>query len=256
MSDDSRSITILVHGESKVGKSTFAVTAPYPRLLLDVEGGYKFLPIVKRMWDPKTEPTPPVADGTWDTTVVRIHDYQTFQAAMNALMSGQHQFKSVIIDSISELQEKLMRQISGNEQMQQREWGELLRSMGETLRSLRDLTDHPYNPLSAVVLVAMTKQNATTGKYHPYLQGQIATTIPYLYDITGAIVVSSKMNPDPTQPPIKYREMLVESTPQWEAGERVQGRLGSSLVQGDLNISTILDKIYGPVVTAPAAEAN
>ena len=45
MSEVQRSLTIMVYGESKVGKSTFAVTAPYPRLMLDVEGGHRFLPI-------------------------------------------------------------------------------------------------------------------------------------------------------------------------------------------------------------------
>jgi hypothetical protein len=43
MSQVHRSLTLMVYGESKVGKSTFAVTAPYPRLMLDVEGGHRFL---------------------------------------------------------------------------------------------------------------------------------------------------------------------------------------------------------------------
>ena len=57
----------MVYGESKVGKSTFAVTAPYPRLMLDVEGGHRFLPIVVKYWDPLRE-EPPIADGDRKST--------------------------------------------------------------------------------------------------------------------------------------------------------------------------------------------
>ena len=38
-----RSLSILVHGPSKAGKSTLGVTTPAPRLLLDVEGGARLV---------------------------------------------------------------------------------------------------------------------------------------------------------------------------------------------------------------------
>ena len=46
MSD--RALTVLVHGPSKAGKTTFANTAPYPRLLLDVESASRFLAVLER----------------------------------------------------------------------------------------------------------------------------------------------------------------------------------------------------------------
>ena len=76
MSEIQRSLTVMVYGESKVGKSSLAVTAPYPRLMLDVEGGHRFLPIIVKYWDPLRE-EPPIADGTWDTVVVTVRDYDT-----------------------------------------------------------------------------------------------------------------------------------------------------------------------------------
>ncbi len=76
MSEIQRSLTVMVYGESKVGKSSLAVTAPYPRLMLDVEGGHRFLPIVVKYWDPLRE-EPPLADGTWDTVVVTVRVYDT-----------------------------------------------------------------------------------------------------------------------------------------------------------------------------------
>src|SRR5688572_5136732 len=71
-----RALSVLVHGHSKVGKTTFAATAPYPRLLLDVEAASRFLPVVKTVWDPSQGP-PPAADGTWDTCIVYVRDYNT-----------------------------------------------------------------------------------------------------------------------------------------------------------------------------------
>jgi len=243
MSDVQRSLTIMVHGESKVGKSTFAVTAPYPRLMLDVEGGHRFLPINVRYWDPVRE-EPPVADGTWDTVVVQVRDYDVVMKAFQWLQSGKHQFRSLIIDSISELQVKCMDNIAGTEQMKMQQWGELLRHMGALLRDLRDLTMHPTQPLEAIVLTAMSRKGQD-GVYRPYLQGQLAIQAPYFYDILGAITVEQVPNPDPMQPPYKVRRMYVERTPEYEAGERVQGRLGKVVEQGDLGIERMLDMVFG-----------
>lgn len=243
MSEVQRSLTMMVYGESKVGKSTFAVTAPYPRLMLDVEGGHRFLPINVKYWDPIRE-EPPVADGTWDTCVVVVHDYDTVLKAYQWLQLGKHQFKSLIIDSISELQVKCMDSIAGTEAMKMQQWGELLRHMGALLRDLRDLTMHPTAPLEAVVLTAMAKIDKD-GRAHPYLQGQLAIQAPYFYDILGAISVESVPNPDPMQPPYKIRRMYVERTDKYEAGERVQGRLGSIVEQGDLGVERMLDLVFG-----------
>lgn len=238
-----RSLTLMVYGESKVGKSTFAVTAPYPRLMLDVEGGHRFLPINAKYWDPMNE-EPPTADGTWDTTVVQVRDYDTVLKAFQWLQSGKHQFKSLIIDSISELQVKCMDNIAGTEQMKMQQWGELLRHMGALLRDLRDLTMHPTQPLEAVVLTAMARKGQD-GVYRPYLQGQLATQAPYFYDVLGAITIEEFPNEDPLQPPHKARRMYVERTGQYEAGERVQGRLGSIVEQGNLGVENMLDMVFG-----------
>lgn len=219
--------------------------------MLDVEFGHKFLPLNVKYWDPKRE-EPPVADGTWDTCVVAVRDYDTVLKAYQYLHLGRHQFKSLIIDSISELQVKCVDAIAGGDQMKMQHWGELLRSMGNLLRDLRDLTMHPTNALEAIVLTAMSKENAE-GKMKAYLQGQLATQAPYFFDVLGYVRVEEWPNQDPTQPPHKLRRLYVEATDFAEAGERVQGRLGSIVEQGDLNIVTMLDKIYGPKTPIAAA---
>jgi hypothetical protein len=234
----------MIYGESKVGKSTFAVTAPYPRLMLDVEGGHRFLPIQVKYWDPLRE-EPPIADGSWDTVVVPVRDYDTVLKTYQWLQMGNHHFKSLIIDSISELQVKAMDSIAGNEQMKMQQWGELLRHMGSLLRDLRDLTMHPTTPLEAVVLTAMSRVTQD-GKHRPYLQGQLAIQAPYFYDILGALAVEEFPNPDPLGTPYRVRRMYVERTNEYEAGERVQGRLGAIVEQQNLSIEMMLDTIFGP----------
>lgn len=244
MSEVQRSLTMMVYGESKVGKSTFAVTAPYPRLMLDVEGGHRFLPINVKYWNPLSE-EPPVADGTWDTCVVVVHDYDTVLKAYQWLQAGQHHFKSLIIDSISELQVKLFDKIAGTEALKMQQWGEILRHMGSLLRDLRDLTMHPTAPLEAIVLTAMASPDKD-GRFHPYLQGQLKVQAPYFYDILGALAVEEIPNPDPMQLPYKVRRMYVERTNKYEAGERVQGRLGPVVEQENLGVERMLDLVFGP----------
>lgn len=239
-----RGLSILVHGETGAGKSSFAVTAPYPRLLLDIESGYRFLPIKTVKWDPLKD-APPVADGTWDTCVVVVHNYDTVLRVYEWLRSGQHQFRSLIIDSISELQVRFFDQIAGDEQLKMQQWGEVLRKMGGLLRNIRDLMTHPTNPLESVVLTAMSRRDAD-GVSRPYLQGQLAVMAPYLFDILGALAVETYPNPDPTQGPYTVRRMYVERTPKYEAKERVQGRLGKVIEQDNLNVDLMLDRIFGP----------
>lgn len=235
---------MMVYGPSKAGKSTLTATAPYPRLIIDVEGGARFLPIVPRVWDPQRE-APPVADGTWDTCIVHCNDYATLEATYKYLQLGQHQFKSVVIDSISELQDKLIKQLTGTEQMKMQTWGQLLRSLGDLLRNMRDLTMHPVNPLEAVILTAMQREGSD-GRMKPYLQGQIQVVAPYLFDILAYIRVEEYPHADPAQGTYKVRRLYVEATDFAEAGERVQGRLGSIIEQADLNVEKMLDKVYGP----------
>jgi hypothetical protein len=61
----SRALSILVHADTKTGKSTFAATCPKPMLLLDAEAAYRFLPGTKVFWNPMTD-APPQYDGTWE----------------------------------------------------------------------------------------------------------------------------------------------------------------------------------------------
>jgi hypothetical protein len=226
--------------------STLAVTAPYPRLMVDAEGGHKFLSIVPKYWDPARE-APPEADGTWDTCVVQATAFDDMLRTYQWLQTGKHQFASLIVDSISELQVKAIEQLSGREQMQMQSWGALLRTTTGLMRDLRDLTMLPVNPLRAVVLTAMTSDKG--GMKRPYLQGQSSVTAPYLFDVTGYLVVDEFPNPDPTQPPIRLRRLHIAPSHEYMAGERVGGRLGAVVEQENLSVEKMIDIVYGTTAT-------
>lgn len=235
-----KTLSLLVHGESKVGKSTLGNSAPAPRLIVDAEGGSKFLPGKKIVWDVRNE-APPTPDGTWDTCVVTVRNFQDVKSVYDWLNSGKHGFESLVIDSISEVQKRCIDDIAGTDQMTQQAWGSLLRAMEQLVRAMRDLTSHPTNPLKAVVLIAMTRE--INGKMRPFVQGALATTLPYFIDVVGYLEVVEYPDPaDPTQPPTKVRELVVSPHPRYEAGERVQGRLGDRVFHPD--VSRMLDTIY------------
>jgi hypothetical protein len=179
---------------------------------------------------------------------VSVRNYDAVLRSYQWLQSGKHPFKSVIIDSVSELQAKVLEQVAGREQIKTQQWGEILRHMAGFMRDLRDLTAHPTNPLTCVVMTCMSRD--LNGKMTPYLQGQAATIAPYITDLTGYLAIEEFPHPDPSQPPYKARRMYIVATPEAMAGERVGGRLGEVVEQDTLDMVKMIDKIFGPSTTA------
>lgn len=221
-------------------------------LLLDAESAYRFIPGRKTFWNPLTE-APPWSDGTWDICVVIVRDYMTLDKAVQWLMTGQHHFKSVGLDSISEVQKRFKDQIKeGNPDMDQQKWGRLLDGMEDLCRKLRDLTEHPTTPIEALVMTAMTENR--DGKWRPYVQGALRVTMPYFMDVIGYMHIYEHPNVDPMLPPTKYRRMIVEKNNQFEAGQRVGGLLGDAVYDPD--VITMINTVFPPVSLPPAQEVT
>lgn len=204
-------LSVLVHGPSKSGKSHLADTAPGLKLFLDAEGNTRWLKSKKVTWDPNNPP--PEADGSWETCIVRVRDFTTMGRTFQWLNSGKHPFNSVALDSISELQQRCVDAIRGDEAMRIQDYGELFRKVSQLVRSYRDLLDHPTNPLTCVVITAMTKQDAA-GVWHPYVQGQLATALPYYIDTIGYLADVTPEGGDFTNRLLTRKHML------YEAGDR------------------------------------
>jgi hypothetical protein len=225
-------INMIVFGPQKQGKSWLGDTTPAPRLILDAEGGSRFTPSRKIPWDPITQ-EPPQADGTWDTAIVYVRDYRTVDRAFEWLNSGKHPFRSVTLDSVSEIQQRAIDDIAGVNQMDQQAWGRLLRTISELIRRFRDLSTHPTNPLDAVVFIAMAVN--LDDKWRPFMQGQIKTTMPYYVDLCTYL---AKM---PLADGTMVRRLFIEPQPGFEIGERVGGCLGPYI--DDANVTDMLETV-------------
>lgn len=233
------SLSIMVHGVAKVGKTHFADTGPVPRLVLDAENGNRFTGSKKVQWDPNVS-APPEYDGSWETCVVYVRKCEDLVTACQWLESGAHPFKSVTLDSVSEVQQRCMDALVGEGKMSQQEWGDILRMLSVRLRKMRDLTMHPTNPVQVVTFLAMTRENK--GKNFPYVQGQLQTVLPYITDCTLYLYL------DVDAEGKVVRRALSSSHPQYEAGDRT-GRLPA--VIENPTIPALLTYVYGEQ-SAPA----
>lgn len=179
----SETLVAVVHGESGAGKSYFGGTVPTPALVLEAEGGSRFVKALKptRRWDPLTE-APPVDDGTFKSVFVDVLDWPTLDAAYRWLASGQHPFKSVILDSLTEAQKRLVDKVAGTEQPTLQDWGIIGRHFEDMVRKFRDLYRHPTNPLN-VLLLCLTHER--DNERRPFLKGQIELTLPAFVDVVA-----------------------------------------------------------------------
>lgn len=256
-----RSMSFVVHADTKVGKSTLCNTSPAPRLLIDAEAAYRYLPGTKIFWDPLVEPIPilgqgridpkidsPVYSVPWETCVVIVRQYAHMKQAADLLRYYAHPFVSVGIDSISEIQTKLKDQLTNyTGEMDRGKWGALLNDMTLLVRGLRDLTEHPDTPLQSLCLTAMTEDRS--GKWRPYVEGALKTRMPYWMDVLGYMYVATIPNPDPTQMPTSMRVLAVEAGPNYEAGNRIQETEFSHKLPaliGNATIPDLINSVFGP----------
>lgn len=209
---------------------------------MDVESASRFLPIRRVLWDPRDGSPPPIDDGTWDTCVVPTLSFATVEAAYKHLAHGQHPFRSFIIDSVSELQQRFIDGEFQRRQLQVQHWGDVFRQVGGLIKDIRDLTMHPTHPLECVVFTAVTVNDK--GKWSPWLQGQLKTLIPYYVDACVYLYVEHEYDEIQGES-TEVRRILTRPTDEYVAGERVGGRWPVVITRP--NISEMIDMVFGPL---------
>jgi len=185
----------LVHGDAGTGKSWLGASCPGPRLVLDAEGGSHFArqsqpdgttvrpPAVE--WNPMKDEPPSDLDPN-ASVFVRIRSMPELEQAFKWLESGQHPFRSVILDSLTDIQLTCRYKITSGQTQEKdvtdmRSWGKLLDQIIELCRQFRNLTDHPTNPLDAVLFIAGSE--FVDGHWQPQLQGGISRRIAGYFDL-------------------------------------------------------------------------
>lgn len=228
-------LSAVVHADSKVGKTWFSATMPGPRLYLDIESRAKFAPLGRRVtWEPQ-HPVP--ADVDEDTTVMckinEINGVTALDTVYQWLAAGQHPFKSLIFDSITELQKRYMDVIAGANAMQTQHWGELLRKVETSVRRMRDLADTTHIPPINVLFICGSDDRS--GIWRPMLQGALARTLPYHVDLFAYMATCV----DPTDPAVLTRQLHLQPTGNFAAGDGTD----------------ILSRAYGPAIVNPSFTA-
>lgn len=232
-------LSLLVHAESGAGKSWMAQTSPAPRLVLDAEGGGsrfarrvidgKAVRIKRVEWDPHSEPPP--AAGDWEACFVNVAKFDTLQRTFEWLNKGGHPFKSLVLDSLTEIQAVCKQSIrTGDEVMDTRMWGILLDRMTSVIKSFRDLRDHPTDPIETVVFLAIATEHSM--KYVPMVQGQLRDKLPGWVDVIGYLT------PTVLEDGSEERRMLIRPHDRYLAKDRTH----------------VLKEHYGAVIVNPDIE--
>jgi AAA domain len=243
-------LSFLIHGPAKAGKSSLAATTPAPRVILDAESGSAWVPGRTIWWDPLRQPPPPLGrhltagygqpsiTPDWESARVRVHDAQVVISTYQILASGRHPFNGLSMDSLTEVQQRLIDSRTGARQMELKDWGYLLRQVTHMTRQFRDLITNPVKPLWGICFIAGTEFDKAMGKWRPLLQGASQQFVPYFVDVLGYLGAT----PDGT------RQLLIGPHPQYETGERVGGRLPYSFPVSygrypGLNIETAIRQV-------------
>jgi hypothetical protein len=174
---------LLVYGEPGVGKTYFCATAQdsedtRPMLFLDVEGG---VVTIRKRKDIDVRPVRSIDD------VVQVQ---------NELFKDPSYYKTVVLDSLSELQRLDMRTIMKVEKATarnpeaidedvatQRAWGKSRERLSRIIRAYRDLPCHTI--MTALVGTEQEDKDSPVKLYYPSMPGKLRGEVPGYFDVVG-----------------------------------------------------------------------
>jgi len=176
--DRPSTINMLVYGDPGAGKTVFAGSADeVPELrrvvFIDIEGGTYSL----KAFHP-------------DVEVVRVETWLELQEVYDELHRGKHDYQTVVLDSLTEIQKfsmyNIMQDLIRTEPQRDpdipsmREWGKNIEQIRRFVRGFRDL---PVNTIFTAL--AKADRNPRTGitTKKPYLSGKLADEIAGFLDI-------------------------------------------------------------------------
>lgn len=160
-------VKAVIYGASGAWKTVFGATAPKP-IFASAEGGLLS-----------------VADK--NIQFVEIKSLKDLQELLIYLKTQKHDFETVVIDSITEINDIIKQDIEKRtgKWMQLQDWWELAKKIKAILRWFRDLDMH-------VIFLAQEVSESDEGvvtKIVPSLNGKAATEIAYFMDNVGYLMI-------------------------------------------------------------------
>lgn len=136
ISDLRKSLSMCIYGRSGSGKTTFAGSAPGPILYIDV----------------KDEGTASISDVK-GIKVFEVEDFSDFEEVYWYLVKNRTEFKTIVIDTVTQLQSLLVNEVGSRNKkrpgdwgsMTKRDWGDVASTLKEWLGNYRDLTREGMN---------------------------------------------------------------------------------------------------------------
>lgn len=225
-------LNFLIYGDSGAGKTTLAgsadeVPSMRPVLFIDVEGGTESL----RNTYPSVE-------------VLRVTTWREMQEVYNVLHSGRHEYSTVVLDSLTEIQKFNMYNVMADLIQDKphmdpdipgmREWGKNIEQLRRFVRGFRDLK---MNTIFTALVRTDKDPKTGTMSMKPSMSGKVADEVAAFLDIVLYYYVKQVGPSDSAE---FKRLLLCQKTEQQVAKDR-SGRL--PLVVEDPTMKTLYDII-------------
>lgn len=204
-----KALKLLIHSDPGIGKTFLIGTAAddenlRPILFIDTEGGA--LTIRNKM-----------QKGVLD--VVRVTSYSDMVKLITWLRRGTHPYKTIAIDSLTEMQKiimaDIMRQgaIKDNKDPdipEMRDWGKNSERVRKIVRAFRDLPDVHVIFTTLSVDIKDDRTGLVTTK--PALPGQLRNEVPGYIDVVGwlHVVVSEEKTDDKKRQKVLTRQIMFQ----------------------------------------------